>query len=203
MNIQAAEALALRLMEKFDLLPVWQFRWDKAKKRFGQCSYKNRIIQLSGPITEINSPALVEDTIRHEIAHAKDAEERGRSDHSVHWKKWAITCGARPKRCYSTSDVETPEAPLYAYCPNCGTFASRYRKIKQNRIYSCGRCTGKFNPDYAVIPNIPLAQKKKIQAGKMNWHNLAQASKTASLLKQTDAGTLFFQRFKKLAGAVP
>lgn len=196
MDLQAAETLALKLMAEFGLLPGWAFRWDNARKRFGRCSFTAKEISLSRHLTKMNHRHHVEDTIRHEIAHAKDAEERGRSDHSPHWKKWAIKCGAKPSRCYSGSDVKTPEAPLYTYCPNCNIYSPRYRKIKNGRIYACGQCSRGFNPDYLIIPNIPLALKKKMETGEVNWYDLTQSSKIADHLGKQGADSLFVQRFR-------
>lgn len=182
-------------MDEFGLLPAWRFEWDNAKKRFGRCSYRQQVISLSRHLTKINPRSYVEETIRHEIAHAKDAEERGRSDHSDHWKRWAIKCGAKPERCYSTFYVNTPEAPLYTYCPNCGLYGPRYRKMKTSRVYTCGQCSGSYDPDYTVVPNIPLSKKKKIEAGKLSWQELPQSAKLANVLKKKGIDTLFLRRY--------
>lgn len=196
MDLQSAETLALKLMDEFGLLPTWQFRWDKAKKRFGRCNYQKKIISLSRHLTKINPQTQVEDTIRHEIAHAKDAEERGKSDHSRHWKRWAKKCGAKPDRCYSSTQVNAPEAPLYTYCPNCNTYSPRYRRIKNGRIYACGQCSRSFNPDYAIVPNIQLSEKMRLEAGYLNWYELPQATKVANHFEKQGSNTLYLRRFK-------
>lgn len=200
MDLTEAENLALTLMEEFELLPAWKFEWDYARKRFGRCSFSKKVISLSRHLTKINPRRNVEETIRHEIAHAKDAEERGRSDHSNHWKRWALKCGAKPVRCYSSSHINTPEAPLYIFCPNCKQYIPRYRKSKIARIYSCGRCSSSYNPDYAVIPNIPLSMKIKIEAGQLKWQDLPQTATIAKNLEKNGVNTLFLQRYKKENG---
>jgi predicted SprT family Zn-dependent metalloprotease len=196
MDLQTAERLALTLMDEFGLLPAWQFRWDHAKKRFGRCNYQKKVISLSRHLTKINPQVHVEDTIRHEIAHAKDAEERGKSDHSRHWERWARKCGAKPDRCYSSADVNSVEAPLYTYCPNCETYSPRYRRIKNGRIYACGQCSRSFNPDYAIVPNIRLPEKKRLENGQLNWYELPQAAKIARHFEERRVNTLYLRRFR-------
>jgi predicted SprT family Zn-dependent metalloprotease len=197
MDLVEAEKLALTLMEEFELLPAWRFEWDNARKRFGRCSYNKKVISLSRHLAKINPRRNVEETIRHEIAHAKDAEERGLSDHSNHWKRWALRCGAKPVRCYSPSQINTPEAPLYTFCPNCKQYIPRYRKSKTARIYTCGRCSGSYNPDYAVIPNIPLSKKKRIETGQLKWQDLPQTGTVAKNLEKNEVNTLFLRKYKE------
>ena len=197
MDLQTAETLALTLMDKFGLLPAWQFKWDSAKKRFDRCNYQKKVISLSRHLTKINPQVHVEDTIRHEIAHALDAEDRGKSDHSHHWKRWARKCGANTDRCYSSFQVNTPEAPFYTYCPNCETYSPRYRRIKNGRIYACGQCSRSFNPDFAIVSNILLMEKKRLEEGQLNWYELPQASKIARYFEERRANTLYLRRFRK------
>lgn len=198
MEIEEAERLALTLMDQFDLLPRWRFEWDHAKRRFGRCDYRKKVISLSRHLTTLNPQQLVEDTLRHEIAHALDAEHRGRTDHSIHWKRWALKCGAKPERCYSDSEVRTPEAPFYIHCPNCNDFRPRYRRMASRRIYTCGRCSKRYNPDYAVIPNIPLSQKQDLDSGRLKWHELHQAEKMVRLLEKGANRSKLLKRYHAL-----
>lgn len=197
MNLIEAEQLALRLMEEFGLLPAWTFKWDNARRRFGVCRYNKKIISLSRHLVKLNDREQVEDTIRHEIAHALDAETRGRTDHSIHWKRWAVKCGARPERCYSSKEVDMPEAPLFAFCPNCRLCLPRFRKMKKNRIYTCGRCSKSHNPDYTIIPDIPSDRQEKLVSGELAWQTLPQARQMAQLLKQRGWKGLFLRRYSE------
>jgi predicted SprT family Zn-dependent metalloprotease len=197
MDLQAAEALAHQLMDEFGLFPEWSFGWDRAKKRFGKCNLQKKEISLSRYLTRLNPREQVEDTIRHEIAHAKDAEERGCSDHSMHWKRWAVKCGAKPTRCYSSDLVNTPDAPYYTYCPNCETYSPRFRKMKKNRIYACGKCSDSFNPDYLVIPNIPHSAREKMDSGIITWHELPQVSGIAKTVRKYWVESLFVKKIQE------
>jgi hypothetical protein len=60
----------------------WRFRYDNAKKRLGRCFYFKKLITLSTNLVLLNDSDnwQIDDTIRHEIAHAIDFEERGTSD---------------------------------------------------------------------------------------------------------------------------
>lgn len=200
MKIEEAEQLALTLMDQFGLLPQWRFEWDHAKRRFGRCDYRNKVISLSRHLTTLNPQQLVEDTLRHEIAHALDAEDRGKTDHSASWKRWAVTCGAKPTRCYSQAEVRTPEAPYYINCPGCSRFTPRFRRVAAGRIYTCGRCSRHYNPDYALIPNIPLTLKRELETGLRKWYELPQAKTIVRLLEKSENRSGLLKRYYALSG---
>ena len=84
-DIDEVEAHAKRLMRKeykveangkvHYLTPNrmgYRFKFDNAKRRFGQCSYTNKRISLSKPLSSNNLDNFfqINDTILHEIAHA-------------------------------------------------------------------------------------------------------------------------------------
>ena len=100
--------LALRLMEDLgrDLLgePLqargWSFGYDRARRRLGACHPASRRITLSAARADELAEAEVEDTIRHEIAHAIDWERRGTTNHDATWKAVARACGASPSRTF-------------------------------------------------------------------------------------------------------
>ena len=98
----------------------WTFGFDRARRRLGACHIRTRRITLSHALSTALPPADVEDTIRHEIAHALDVATRGRTGHDAVWKAWAVRCGAAPARCYSGPLPTDAEAPYVCLCPACG-----------------------------------------------------------------------------------
>lgn len=140
--------LALRLMDELgrELLGAsltargWTFGFDRAKTRLGVCRIRDKRITLSSHLSRTLPPDEVEDTVRHEIAHAIDAERRGRSCHDRTWKAVAHACGAKPERCYSGDLPDDPAAPYAATCPSCGATLDRYRQpATPLRCRSCAR----------------------------------------------------------------
>ncbi len=138
MDARAAETLARDLMAEFGLTADgWTFQFDTARKRFGACkrnaSGTVRIVSISRPLTLANDPATVEETIRHEIAHALAPM------HAGHGPRWVDACkltGARPIRCYSDADVK-PASGTWAFrCEGCGIQGRRIRRASAG-AYHC------------------------------------------------------------------
>ncbi|MBX2819591.1 MAG: SprT-like domain-containing protein [Rhodothermaceae bacterium] len=118
----------------------WSFRWDRAKRRFGCCDYTNKLISVSKHLALLNSYEQSQDTILHEIAHALAGRAAG------HGPDWVAACqkvGARPERCYSTIEVQTPTAKYIRYCPSCKRGRPLHRK--STKKYACGNCCKKYN----------------------------------------------------------
>ena len=89
MDIHKARLLAVEKM-KFHNLTDWNFRFDNAKRRFGLCAYKSKMISLSESLTELNPEEEVLNTILHEIAHALVGRGKG---HTQVWKLKALEIG--------------------------------------------------------------------------------------------------------------
>ena len=150
-------ALALRLMDELgrELLgePLqsrgWTFGFDRARTRLGVCRIRDKRITLSSHLSRTLPPSEVEDTVRHEIAHAIDAERRGRSNHDRTWKAVARACGANPVRCYSGSLPDDPAAPYVGTCPTCGATHDRYRQPAG--ALRCRPCTAVGRPSYLRV----------------------------------------------------
>lgn len=118
----------------------WTFGFDRARRRLGACHVASRRITISAPLAAVLSAADVDDTLRHEIAHAVDAERRGRTNHDATWRALAVACGARPERCFTRPLPADPVAPYRAACPTCGTEASLYREpVHPPRCRACAR----------------------------------------------------------------
>lgn len=137
MDLNRAEQIAQELINKH--CPEYKFKYDNAKRRFGQCHYRNRTIKLSRPLTQINNEAQVTDTILHEIAHALTPGKH----HNKHWQRKAEEIGCNPKRCYDIKQTEIPK-PLYQLkCENCNHTVPRYRETKTK--YACNKCCKQYN----------------------------------------------------------
>ena len=133
MELNDAATLARTLMDQHGLQDV-PFEFDRGKRRFGSTqvwrpSGEVAKITLSRYLTELNDSGKVEDTIRHEIAHALTPLHY----HDAVWRAKAREVGAKPQRCYGT-DVEKPEAPYVLACGE-GCEIPRYRK--PSRALNC------------------------------------------------------------------
>jgi len=130
MELNAAQQLASRLLSEFGLAQQgWIFDWDDAKRRFGSCSHRRKTITLSRVLTLRNEPKQVEDTIRHEIAHALcDAKEH----HGPAWKAMCVRVGANPERCFDSEEVDTPMGDWRATCGGCGRVHHKFRRPKRD-----------------------------------------------------------------------
>lgn len=135
-SLEGTRDLALRLMDALgrEILgePLqargWSFGFDRARRRLGACRAGSRQITLSAHLTPHLSAEEVEDTVRHEIAHALDIESRGQTNHDQTWKALARRCGAKPERCYSGALSADHAAPYAATCPSCRAVRARYRE---------------------------------------------------------------------------
>lgn len=157
MLLADAEALALRLMREFKLIDDsqrnydpdwenWKFAFDNAQKRFGACHrrgfsrhigdgkfekhYPNGTITLSRELVLLNDAATVEDTIRHEIAHALLPYKKGDS-HGAAWKAMCKRTGANPERLYDVDEVNVVKGDWSATCGACGRTYYKFRQPKR------------------------------------------------------------------------
>ena len=98
----------------------FKFKFDNAKNRFGSCNSWRRIITLSKPLSLANLDNMVqiEDTIRHEIAHAFANKISAREGHGSLWKSVATQVGARPERCFDSNDANLVKTRFVWACPN-------------------------------------------------------------------------------------
>lgn len=141
MKISQAEPLIKELMDKY--IPGWEFRWDRATRRFGCCHQNLKRITLSKALAELNNWDDVKDTALHEIAHALAGVGHG---HDNVWKTKCIEVGASPTRCYDSS-VKRPKKKWKGVCPECGRIIYGCRR----RNISCGKCCKTYNPKYKFI----------------------------------------------------
>lgn len=145
----ALEAYARAKMERHGL-QGWTFGWDGAKTRFGACRPRLKRIQLSAALLHHHGDAVDwHDVILHEIAHAVDFLERGRSDHSRAWKMVAMRIGAAPERCVEVSGLDRIPGRWVGTCPAGHTY--RRHKMPGKRKQSCGKCCkGRFSEAHII-----------------------------------------------------
>ena len=127
-------------------LTGWTFRWSNSRRTYGTCFHHGKTISISKPLAELNVWEQTQDTVLHEIAHALAGASHG---HDKKWKQICVEIGAKPERCYSTSEVIQPVPKYYAICPSCGKVHVR-NNFPRRRKYSCGYCTSVYNPDYLL-----------------------------------------------------
>ena len=145
MDIEKAKKVMLENMRKHSLYD-WDFKFDKAKKRFGSCRHRTKTITLSEELVKLNSEEQVLDTILHEIAHALVGI---RNRHNNVWKQKAKSIGCNGQKYYSKT-VEQPKAVMIRYCESCGTEYKYFSKIKKDRECSCGNCSKTFDEKYLL-----------------------------------------------------
>ena len=135
----------------------WTFGFDRARRRLGVCRPATKRITLSAHLSCTLPDAEVEDTVRHEIAHALDHElhpnRRGRRAHDRTWKALARRCGATPERCFDGDLPADPTAPYAAVCPTCGASRDLYRQPV--RAHLCPTCSRSARPTYLRVTHRP------------------------------------------------
>lgn len=111
MDLNAAADMAYDLLYQTDLaIEGWGFRFDRAKRRLGQCDYTRRVISLSRTITLASNEDEVRQTLLHEVAHALVGHRAG---HGPEWKRMARKLGYTGERC-GTNPATDRAADAYA-----------------------------------------------------------------------------------------
>ncbi len=155
----------------------WVFGFDNAKRRLGACRYRpgtppTKRITLSRHYVRLNGLAcrdesglqVIDDVIRHEIAHAIDYERRGRSDHSSAWKAICRKVGADPSRVYEGVDVARVPGKYFIECPQCGQTDEFYKRPKNVRYCKpCSRKAGhRFDPSCRMTLRLRASGKEAL-----------------------------------------
>lgn len=167
MLLADAEKLAVDLMREFGLINTnplkmhWRFEFDNRRTRFGACyhSYSDPRITLSRPLVLLNDQKQVEDTIRHEIAHALCPVKSG---HGECWKNMCAVTGAKPVRCYNRDDVDAPKGDWSATCGGCGMTHYVFRKPKRDKWCADRKCVAKHGRRMLPLQRLVWQHKNAI-----------------------------------------
>jgi predicted SprT family Zn-dependent metalloprotease len=126
MDLLSARQLANSLMEKHGVKTQgWRFAFDDSVAHFGLCSYRQKVIFLSRPMTLTITEEKVTDTILHEIAHILCPGH----GHDAEWKRVAKSIGCRGERCGNIANEAISETRL-----------EKFKKYKYNFTYTCPQC---------------------------------------------------------------
>lgn len=149
MNLSIAQDLAVSLMKQHGIWELgWKFEFDNAVRRFGVCKHGSKVIGLSAKLVKLNDEERVKDTILHEIAHAIAGYRAG---HGIEWKKVCVRIGAKPERCYTNEDTNTPELKYQAVCNACGKKHQKSRLRLKHVRRSCACQSGKDWNDRVLL----------------------------------------------------
>lgn len=124
----------------------WTWGYDNRKTSIGGCKGRRKHIVISKYFCDHNLDHRahdLEDTIRHEIAHALDRETRGTSDHGPFWQSMAKQVGAIPRA--RSKSMKKGGHKWTLECPNCGRKIYRHKLTQRARTMACGACCTKYN----------------------------------------------------------
>lgn len=148
MKLDAAEKLALELMEKYNLIDEgWQFKWVRSIRCLAYCESNKKIICLSKIYVENNRKDKVRKIILHEIAHALEPGDT----HGPKWRAKCVELGIKPTVLIPLGDICMPPGKWQAKCKKCNKMYHLYRKPIYIRNRWCTICG----------PKVKLIFKKK------------------------------------------
>lgn len=134
------QALANRLLNDFGLTEQgWRFQFNTNAHRVGVCKHSTKTIEYSKHFLTKTPSGEIEDTLRHEIAHALVGPGYG---HGPEWQVMAIKCGAEPTRC-TTLSKSTKQHNYIIKCSSCGGLLAKRHRVKRhilNNHYHTSRC---------------------------------------------------------------
>ena len=179
----------------------WEFTFISSVANYGICRVNKRskrgTISISTKLCMVASDESVLDTILHEVAHARDYEQRNTSDHSRQWKRHCFATGANPIRLGDKVELQDmlKVAVFTLECPNCGrkSFANKLSNTKPNP--ACGKCceehnNGKFDKRFEFKsewnPNRKLSlavNKNLMNTNEFTWFNNHGISELISVKK--------------------
>ena len=141
----------------------WKFKTGNTKRAIGRCKYShnrsgevwNKAIEMSQYFYRHNltNGALhhMEDTMRHEIAHALDLEHHKNPplDHGWGWKKMCRITGADPTLIKDSTIISHGKSKYTLSCNHCDFEVARHRMPKYQS--SCPECSGgRYNAKYKL-----------------------------------------------------
>ena len=131
-------SLAGQLMDRYGL-QGWDFEFDNARCRSGACHFDRMTISMSLEFARVAPENEIDDTIRHEIAHALVGPDQG---HGPVWQAKAREIGCSARRCH---EVEFSQ-PLYIVRCRNGCFTQTANRRRRRVV--CSTCGGSV--DYST-----------------------------------------------------
>jgi len=131
----------------------WSIGFNNRKSSAGLTNLKKHSIVLSRFLLMFASDDQILDTMRHEIAHAIDYEQRGFTNHDRFWKLVARRVGANPQRVVEDDSWAKKIPSKYTYvCERCGYSVNVNRRLKNMDHRFCGVCYRKgFKNSHFII----------------------------------------------------
>src|ERR1041385_2896359 len=127
MNLQDARTLAELHLEQHGLdKQGWSFQWHDKKRVRGQCRYSDKVISLDMRYAKDNDERFVENTIKHEVAHALVGPK---VNHGRAWRAQAeaIGCDIELRR---SPEIVVRKGKYTLICPSCGHEKQMHAKPK-------------------------------------------------------------------------
>jgi hypothetical protein len=107
-------------------------------RRLGQCRFSQREIGLSRRFLEANEWGIIENTVRHEAAHAAVGPGYG---HGAVWARQARAFGVRnPSSRETNPELRMAPAAVAIVCPTHGVIGGRSRMPKGYNRYTHNGC---------------------------------------------------------------
>jgi predicted SprT family Zn-dependent metalloprotease len=123
-------------------LEDWAFRISTTATSLGMCYFQEKVIEFSEWFIH-ESDEQIDDTLRHEIAHALSYKRYGARDGTKHNYLWKMICreiGANPER-IAHGAVSAKPYNYVVYCSRCGKLVARkYRIKKAFRYHYTSKC---------------------------------------------------------------
>lgn len=123
-------------------------RWNpRLRTTAGLACWRTKTISLNPKLIEV-SPAEVQRTLRHELAHFLAQHRAGRARIASHGQEWRAACRdlgiPRESRCHDLPFKRARQERKHFYaCKECGTTLARVRPVK--RRVACLKCCRRHN----------------------------------------------------------
>lgn len=148
MNVADAVLLARSLLKLHGLWEAgWRIGLSKSRSSCGDCTYSHKLIRLSEPTILINEASVVENTIRHEIAHAL-------TEGDGHGRRWRAKFYELGGKATIVNDAVVTAFKYSGTCPACRV--KTFRNSIPRRRCACEPCCvkssdGRFDERFALV----------------------------------------------------
>jgi predicted SprT family Zn-dependent metalloprotease len=145
MDVIETHKLGNQLLREFGLTEKgWRFRISNTKRSLGRCFHADKTIELSRYYLHIPD-SEIENTIRHEIAHALVGPNHG---HDRVWELEALKCGAVPERLAAPTLKSSAQYNYVIKCSCCGKELAKRHRLRQSfyrgKVSACCNAELKF-----------------------------------------------------------